>query len=135
MSSMIARDVPILFGAALLAVATAALTWPTAGSGAEAAEQVALGRDLYATHCASCHGGNLEGQPNWQAPLPDGRMPAPPLDATGHAPHHGDPQLFRVVKEGMEAVSPGRPSDMPAFAGVLSDDEIRAIIAFLKTSW
>jgi mono/diheme cytochrome c family protein len=131
---MIARQALPCFGAALLAVATAALTWPTAGRG-DTAQQLARGRDLYATHCASCHGGNLEGQPNWQTPLPDGRMPAPPLDASGHAPHHGDPQLFRVVKEGMEAVNPGRPSDMPAFAGVLSDDDIRAIIAFLKTSW
>ena len=30
----------------------------------EMAQSEALGRDLYALHCASCHGANLEGQPN-----------------------------------------------------------------------
>jgi mono/diheme cytochrome c family protein len=98
-------------------------------------QQLALGRDLYAQHCASCHGAKLEGQPNWQTALPDGRMPVPPLNAAGHAPHHPESELFRIVKEGMETVHPGKPSDMPAFSGVLSDDEIRAVLAFVESTW
>ena len=27
--------------------------------------QINLGKSLYVTHCASCHGDNLQGQPNW----------------------------------------------------------------------
>ena len=30
---------------------------------------------------------------------------------------------------------PGYQSDMPAFAGVLSDQEINAVIAFIKSRW
>jgi mono/diheme cytochrome c family protein len=39
---------------------------------------VTRGKMIYAEHCASCHGANLEGQPDWQHRLPNGRMPAPP---------------------------------------------------------
>ena len=38
------------------------------------------------------------------APLPSGRMPAPPHDASGHTWHHRDDVLFRLVKEGVTAV-------------------------------
>ena len=42
------------------------------------------GKKIYADNCASCHGVNLEGQKNWMSRLPDGLMPAPPHDETGH---------------------------------------------------
>ena len=42
---------------------------------------VARGKVVYAEQCASCHGANLEGQPNWRHRLPNGRMPAPPHGA------------------------------------------------------
>lgn len=98
--------------------------------------QVALGEQLYQAHCASCHGRNLEGQPDWQERRADGRLPAPPHDATGHSWHHPDAQLFAVTKEGMTPFAPpGYESDMPAFKDTLSDDQIWAIIAFIKSSW
>ena len=62
------------------------------------------GARLYAEACASCHGTELEGQPDWMRPLPSGRMPAPPHDASGHTWHHRDDVLFRLVKEGVTAV-------------------------------
>ena len=39
---------------------------------------VAQGQKIYAAECAACHGANLEGQPNWQQRLANGRLPAPP---------------------------------------------------------
>ena len=97
---------------------------------------LAVGARLYAEACASCHGTELEGQPDWMRPLPSGRMPAPPHDASGHTWHHRDDVLFRLVKEGVTAVvGGGYESDMPGFAGVLSDEEIRAILAFIKSTW
>lgn len=96
---------------------------------------VARGRQLYGAHCASCHGLKLEGQPDWQTPKANGRLPAPPHDASGHTWHHADDELFTITRNGLAAVVPGYQSDMPAFAGVLSDDEIRAVLAFIKSTW
>ena len=62
-------------------------------------------------------------------------MPAPPHDASGHTWHHPDDQLFRITKEGVSAIVPGYASDMPAFEGVLSDEEIRAVLAFIGSTW
>jgi hypothetical protein len=38
------------------------------------------------------------------------------------------------VKEGVSAIVPGYESDMPGFEGVLSDDEIRWVLAFIKST-
>lgn len=100
------------------------------------AEQVALGRQVYAANCASCHGANLEGQPNWQQDLPTGGRPAPPHDATGHTWHHDDQSLFTTVKYGGQATAPeGYRSNMPALDNRLSDNEIWAALAFIKSTW
>jgi mono/diheme cytochrome c family protein len=96
---------------------------------------VALGKSVYVRQCASCHGANLEGQANWKERLPNGRLPAPPHDATGHTWHHPDKQLFEITKEGAAGLLPGYQSDMPAFKGTLSDDEIRAVLAYIKSTW
>ena len=93
------------------------------------------GRSLYETNCASCHGAQLEGQPDWMSRLPNGRLPAPPHDETGHTWHQSDGQLFRIVKEGLAAIAPGYETDMPAFADRMTDDEIRAVIDFIKSTW
>lgn len=95
--------------------------------------RVAIGRPVYERACASCHGIKLEGQPNWQE-----RMPAPPHDASGHTWHHPDPLLFGMTKHGLlpgKFAPPGYESDMPAFSGTLSDEEIWAVIAYIKSSW
>lgn len=120
---------------ALSAVAALALTLLfEAGSGEAAA--IAQGRQLYAANCASCHGSKLEGQPDWKRSLPSGRMPAPPHDASGHTWHHPDGVLLRITKEGPAAVvGNGYESDMPGFANVLNDDEIRAVLTFIKSTW
>lgn len=99
------------------------------------ADEIALGQDLYAANCASCHGADLEGQPDWKRRLESGRMPAPPHDETGHTWHHADRQIFTITKLGVGGVVPGYESDMPAFEGVLTDEEIRAVLAFIKSTW
>lgn len=116
--------IPTLIG---LTASALIATWILVGlrADAENAETIALGRTIYETQCAACHGAQLEGQPDWQMPLPSGRLPAPPHDATGHTWHHPDDILFRIVKEGTAAiVGGGYESDMPGFADVLSDAEI-----------
>jgi mono/diheme cytochrome c family protein len=109
-----------------------------AGCGAQQdPKQLALGASVYAQHCAACHGAKLEGQPDWQKRLPNGRFPAPPHDESGHTWHHPDEVLFGITKHGL--VPPYAPagyeSDMPAFAGKLSDVEIRAVLAYIRSRW
>jgi S-disulfanyl-L-cysteine oxidoreductase SoxD len=99
--------------------------------------QAADGAQLYALHCASCHGANLEGQPNWRQRLPNGRMPAPPHDESGHTWHHPDKVLFGITKHGLAPpfAPAGYETDMPAFGGKLRDAEIRAVLAFIASHW
>ncbi|MEQ8698262.1 MAG: cytochrome c [Bauldia litoralis] len=98
--------------------------------------QVALGRKLYAAQCASCHGKNLEGEADWRKPKPDGSLRAPPHDRTGHTWHHPDQLLFAYTKFGGAKVTRGAvKSNMPGFEGTLSDSEIAAILAFIKSRW
>jgi len=102
------------------------------------ARQVALGAKVYAQHCAACHGARLEGQPNWRSRLANGRMPAPPHDESGHTWHHTEEVLFGITKEGLvpgKYAPPGYTSDMPGFGGVLSDGEIWAALAYIKSHW
>ncbi len=64
-------------------------------------------------------------------------MPAPPQVESAHTWHHPDPVLFGVTKHGLVPPNapPGYQSDMPAFAGVLTDDEIRAVLAYIASHW
>lgn len=97
--------------------------------------QITLGQEIYAAQCASCHGVQLEGQPDWKRRLDNGRMPAPPHDASGHTWHHPDQQLFIITKHGLGAVVEDYDSDMPAFQDVLTDDQIRAVLGYIKSTW
>jgi mono/diheme cytochrome c family protein len=105
-------------------------------SGDGARPQLALGRSVYDTRCAICHGRNLEGQPNWQRRMSNGRMPAPPHDASGHTWHHPDDVLIGVTRNGLKPYAGDNyESDMPAFAGTLGNEEIEAVIAYIKSTW
>ena len=94
------------------------------------------GKQIYAKNCASCHGVNLEGQKNWMSRLPDGLMPAPPHDQTGHTWHHPDRYLFMVTKYGIEEfIGEKYPNNMPAYKDILSDKEIIAVLSYIKSTW
>ncbi len=98
---------------------------------------ISQGSQIYAESCASCHGANLEGEPNWKSTNADGSLPAPPHDETGHTWHHPDDLLFRITKFGT-AKATGLDelnSDMPAFEGTLSDEEIIAVLSWIKAQW
>lgn len=99
-----------------------------------------VGERLYQQQCASCHGTNLEGQPNWQSRNDDGTLPAPPHDASGHSWHHDSQLLFEYTKLGGQGALEVRGIDdfnsgMPAFDGVITDDEIWDILAYIRSTW
>lgn len=99
-------------------------------------ELITLGKNVYANHCASCHGSGLQGEPQWRVRKPDGRLPAPPHDASGHTWHHRDDILFKLTKFGSASLVGGNyETDMPAFGETLSDHEIIAALAYIKSTW
>lgn len=140
---ILSRNGILVILAAMIALAVIILFWldreppaPMNSGVTETSSLVALGRTVYASQCAACHGANLEGQPNWRERKPNGRMPAPPHDETGHTWHHDDATLFNLTKYGLSALV-GRPveTDMPAYDGVLTDEQIRASLAYIKSRW
>jgi S-disulfanyl-L-cysteine oxidoreductase SoxD len=99
-------------------------------------KMIAEGAALYQANCASCHGAQLEGQPGWYEPGPDGMLPAPPHDKTGHTWQHSDAELTELVTHSVRAFAPaGYRTAMPAFEGKLSPGRIQATIAFIKSTW
>lgn len=88
---------------------------------------VARGERIYAQNCASCHGADLKGQPGWR------RNPrlAPAHDETGHTWHHPDPLLVAVTRDGTVF----RGGAMPPFGNVLSEEDIIAVLSFIKSRW
>jgi mono/diheme cytochrome c family protein len=135
------RSLVLVVSVAIGVVAAGAAAWLAQRKyvppiSADDPRQVALGASVYVARCAQCHGANLEGQPNWQQAQANGRLPAPPHDAGGHTWHHPDEILFGITKNGMTPYAPaGYESDMPAFAGTLTDEEIAAVIAFIQSRW
>ncbi|WP_292211549.1 cytochrome c [Mesorhizobium sp.] len=101
------------------------------------ARVIARGEAVYVAHCASCHGRNLEGQPEWKAQDKDGFLPAPPHDESGHSWHHPDTLLFRITKLGVAEAANLKDykTRMPAFGGILTDAEIIAALSYIKSRW
>ena len=95
-------------------------------------EKVAQGEILYAQYCAKCHGANLEGASNWKQRLPDGSLPPPPHDSSGHTWHHSDELLISITEKGGD---PADNSKMIAFRDQLSREQIIAILEFIKSRW
>lgn len=136
---MIRMPYPLL---ALVVIASALLSacgepWPEQGIDPTNPAKLAIGQEVYEEHCAVCHGASLEGQPDWRIRRADGRLPAPPHDASGHTWHHSDDELFAMIHDGIvPPLAPqGYQSDMPAFGDILSDDEIRAVLAYIQSKW
>ncbi len=111
---------------------TQSITWADPGN----KQLVERGRPIYGDNCAACHGDNLEGQPNWRVKNEDGTLPAPPHDATGHTWHHPDELLFAITRDGGQKNAPaGFKSGMPEFGEALSDEDILAVLAYIKSRW
>ncbi len=95
---------------------------------AESSLLVSLGKTVYEARCASCHGAQGEGKPpHW-----------PPLAGNQSIGMESAVNPIRMVLNG--GYPPGtagnpRPYGMPPFAGLLSDNEVAAVVTYIRTSW
>jgi S-disulfanyl-L-cysteine oxidoreductase SoxD len=120
----------------LAAASVKRVSFPRHFANPDDSAMVVLGRTIYATNCASCHGRHLEGQALWQLADDDSWRRAPAHDATGHTWLHSDEDLFYMTKYGrFNTMLHTTRSAMPAFASVLNDHEILASLAFIKSRW
>lgn len=93
--------------------------------------QIEQGRALFQQNCAGCHGLNAEATPDWRKPLENGRYPPPPLNGTAHAWHHSTEELKRFILKG----GPPGEGRMPGWEDKLTDQEINAILVWIKSLW
>jgi len=86
-------------------------------------ENIQAGREAFSHYCTVCHG--LDGQ-NTGVPFAD-RMspPVPSLNSPG-VQRYRDGQLKWIIDNGIF------PSGMPASRGILNDDEIWAIVLYVR---
>jgi hypothetical protein len=79
-----------------------------------------------------------QGRPDWRSLDEKGLYPAPPHDETGHTWHHDDGMLTDYITRGGQAVLDDRgvafTSGMPGFGTVLEEDEIEAILDYIKST-
>ena len=130
-----------MLGLTALAGVAIAVAWASdkqisRGLAPDDVEVVSRGEKIYGVQCASCHGKQLEGEPNWRMRDKDGYLPAPPHDETGHTWHHSDAQLIKLTKHGLSGmVGDDYKTRMPAYEGILTDSEIIAVLSFIKSRW
>ncbi|SFI13101.1 c-type cytochrome [Modicisalibacter xianhensis] len=99
-------------------------------------EPLEAGKRIYRQYCASCHGIEGDGQPNWERQNALGELPAPPHNPEGHTWKHSDAMLYRIIAEGWH--DPWNKTErltMPAFGDVLSPQQIQLVVNYLKTLW
>jgi mono/diheme cytochrome c family protein len=88
----------------------------------------ANGLRLYQTHCASCHGDDGRGRGNDYPPLAGN-----PLVASASAVNSVRMVLFGGVAP-VTADNP-RPYSMPPYTGRLDEDEVAAVVSYIRAAW
>ena len=88
------------------------------------------GKEIYATNCASCHGAT--GQPDADSPLVKalGVMPANFANALFNSREPASTWKVVIEKGGAEM---GFSEMMPAFSETLSEEDIDAVLVYIKT--
>lgn len=108
---------------------------PTAASFAETGKApdrraAHRGAPLYQKYCQSCHGERGVGEPLSFSAYIHRQIVAPALDDSQHAWHHSDDDLTAFILNG----SP-RTARMPAWKGLLTESQVRDIVAYIKSLW
>jgi mono/diheme cytochrome c family protein len=101
---------------------------PAAGGIQGSAATLSTGRSIYQRYCAACHRSDGKGMP-----------PAyPPLAGNPSIEMELSVNPLRMVLNGgypPQTTDDPRPYGMPPFAQVLSDDEVAAVVTYIRISW
>ncbi|MDP1558433.1 MAG: cytochrome c [Nitrosomonas sp.] len=95
------------------------------------AAQIERGEVVYLANCVNCHGQNGEATPDWRKTGEDGRYPPPPLNGTAHAWHHSTEVLKKTILKG----GPPEFGSMPAWEGILTEQQVDDVIVWIKSLW
>lgn len=102
--------------------------WTYAAAGAERSARLSVGREIYQERCVLCHGSRGEG---WDWEKKAARPPVPVPDLTQSVAKRSDAFLFAVIRDGGEAV--GLTRFMPAFGFNMSEQELKDVVAYLRS--
>jgi mono/diheme cytochrome c family protein len=95
---------------------------------AESSLLMALGKTVYDAQCATCHGSAGKGMPPHYPPLA-GNQSIQMESAVN--------PIRMVLNGGFPPATSGnlQPYGMPPFAQILSDNEVAAVVTFIRSSW
>ncbi|WP_213775257.1 cytochrome c [Bradyrhizobium sp. dw_78] len=100
-------------------------------------EQIHHGQTIASAFCGACHSsaGILTGGRNLgeHLPVPIGRMIAANLTPAGQLSRWSDGEIFRAIRNGVDADGHRLIIMSLTNAGKLSDDDIRALIAYIRS--
>jgi|GEM_PF-1319145 len=108
---------------------------PTATNVVEPEEIIYEGKVLYLANCVTCHGVNLQGNPNWRSGTDkDGQRLPPPLNGTGHTWHHSPALLSQIIKYGLKIYDENYEGKMVGNEN-LTYKEIYSLLEYIKSVW
>lgn len=87
------------------------------------AETIAAGQEHFGHHCGICHGRDGQGT---GVPFATKMSPPVPDLSSKDVQDYADGQLKWVIENGID------PSGMPAWKGILSDDEMWKVVDFIR---
>ena len=129
---LIALVIGLLF---LIPACTEVEPTPTAINVVEPEEIIYEGKVLYLANCVTCHGVNLQGNPNWRSGTDkDGQRLPPPLNGTGHTWHHSPGLLSQIIKYGLKIYDENYEGKMVGNEN-LTDEEIYSLLEYIKSVW
>ena len=114
--------------AATTATTTTQTTTKTTTMASSGGASAAAGQKVYTTNCSSCHQANGKGQPGV----------FPPLDANPVVTGPAD-KVIAIVKNGLSGKITVNGTtyngQMPAWKGTLSDNDIAAVVTYIRGAW
>lgn len=95
--------------------------WPSPPGWGQSAVDPAKGRGPYEQYCAVCHGTRGLGN----GPMAKATSPPAPKLVSADVRRLTDEELLRIIAD-------GKGSTMPAWRGILNDEQLRDVVAYIR---